>query len=116
MPGTIAPPPPCRVDHEADDGDVLDFAGGAVVMHIPGHTPGSIALHLPRHSVLLTGDVAAELNGEVIVGAFNTDRDQTRQSIRKLAKTGAQIAGFGHGEAILTDAVDRLATCNDPFG
>jgi glyoxylase-like metal-dependent hydrolase (beta-lactamase superfamily II) len=48
MPGTVAPPPPCRVDHEAADGDVLDFAGGAVVLHVGGHTPGSIALHLPR--------------------------------------------------------------------
>ena len=34
MPGTVAPPPPCRVDHEAADGDVLDFADGAVVLHV----------------------------------------------------------------------------------
>jgi glyoxylase-like metal-dependent hydrolase (beta-lactamase superfamily II) len=52
MPGTVAPPPPVRVDHEAEDGDVLDFAGGAVVLHVPGHTPGGIALHLPRAGVL----------------------------------------------------------------
>ena len=34
VPGTVAPPPPCRVDHEAADGDVLDFADGAVVLHV----------------------------------------------------------------------------------
>ena len=34
VPGTVAPPPPCRVDHEAADGDVLDFADGAVVLHL----------------------------------------------------------------------------------
>lgn len=34
MPGTVAPPPPCRVDHEAADGDVLDFADRAVVLYV----------------------------------------------------------------------------------
>jgi hypothetical protein len=41
MPETVAPPPPCRVDHEAADGDVLDFANGAVVLHVGGHTPAA---------------------------------------------------------------------------
>lgn len=116
MPGTIAPPPPCRVDHEAEDGDELDFAGGAVVMHVAGHTPGSIALHLPARGVLLTGDLLAESGGKVIVGVFNTDREQVHRSISRFARTGAQIAGVGHGDAILTDAAERLATCTDPFG
>jgi glyoxylase-like metal-dependent hydrolase (beta-lactamase superfamily II) len=116
MPGTIAPPPPCRVDHEAGDGDELDFAGGAVVLHVAGHTAGSIALHLPASGVLLTGDLVAEFNGKVIVGVFNTDREQVHRSIARLARTGAHIAGFGHGETVLADAADRLATCTDPFG
>lgn len=115
MPGTVAPPPPCRVDHEAADGDVLDFAGGAVVLHVGGHTPGSIALHLPRLGVLLTGDLVAESRGNVIVGPFNTDRDQSRRSIGRLAGTDAHIAGFGHGEAVTIDAARRLARCTDPL-
>jgi glyoxylase-like metal-dependent hydrolase (beta-lactamase superfamily II) len=115
MPGTVAPPPPCRVDHEADDGDMLDFAGGAVVLHVGGHTPGSIALHLPRLGVLLTGDLVAEFRGNVIVGPFNIDRDQSRRSISRVAGTGARIAGFGHGQAVTSDAAQRLAHCTDPL-
>lgn len=116
LPGTTPPPPPCRVDHDADDGDVIDFAGGATVVHVAGHTPGSIALHLPRHGALLTGDLVAEFHGDVIVGAFNTDREQARHSISRLAETGATIAGFGHGDAVLNDAAERLTTCTDPLG
>jgi glyoxylase-like metal-dependent hydrolase (beta-lactamase superfamily II) len=116
MPGTIAPPQPCRIDQEADDGDVLDFAGGAIVVHVGGHTPGSIALHVPRLGVLLTGDLVAESRGRVIVGVFNTDRDQSRRSISRLAATGAAVAGFGHGEAVLSDAAGLLASVRDPLG
>jgi hypothetical protein len=50
------------------------------------------------------------------MGAFNTDRDQLRRSIDKLAATGAPVAGFGHGDPVLADAAERLATCADPLG
>ncbi|MGH4017092.1 MAG: MBL fold metallo-hydrolase [Pseudonocardiaceae bacterium] len=64
----LPPAPAARVDHEVRDGDVLDFGGGAHVMSTPGHTDGSIALHLPVHKVLITGDIAAEYQGQVILG------------------------------------------------
>ncbi|WP_066902231.1 MBL fold metallo-hydrolase [Mycolicibacterium houstonense] len=107
--------PACRVDRSVGDGDVLDFAGGARVIGVPGHTPGSIALYLPAADALLTGDVVAEFNGQVILGVFNTDRSELADSVSKLAATGAQRAGFGHGEAILTDAAARIAAAGDPF-
>ncbi|MUL84247.1 MULTISPECIES: MBL fold metallo-hydrolase [unclassified Mycolicibacterium] len=107
--------PACRVDRVVGDGDELDFAGGARVIGVPGHTPGSIALHLPAADAVLTGDVVAEFNGQVIFGVFNTDRSELATSIQRLADTGAQIAGFGHGEAILTGAATRIAAAADPF-
>lgn len=70
----LLPAPPVRVDHEVRDGDVLDFAGGAQVISTPGHTDGSIALHLPAHKILITGDIVAEYQGEVIPGVFHLDR------------------------------------------
>ncbi|GAA1583558.1 MBL fold metallo-hydrolase [Kribbella sancticallisti] len=108
--------PACRVDIEVDDGDVLQIAGEARVLHLPGHTPGSIALHLPRLDVVLTGDTVAEFNGQVVLGVFNVDRAETRRSALSIASTGAQIAGFGHGEAIFADAGTRIGHAEDPFG
>ena len=50
------PAAPARVNRELDDGDEIDVGGGARVIHVPGHTPGSIALYLPAKRVLFTGD------------------------------------------------------------
>jgi glyoxylase-like metal-dependent hydrolase (beta-lactamase superfamily II) len=52
----LPPAPSCQVDREVEDGEVLDFGGGAVVVSLPGHTDGSIALHVPGPSLLITGD------------------------------------------------------------
>lgn len=107
--------PACRVDRVVGDGDVLDIAGGTRVIGVPGHTPGSIALYLPDADTVLTGDTVAEFNGQVILGVFNTDRSAVTASVAKLAATGAQRAGFGHGEPILTDAASRIAAAVDAF-
>jgi glyoxylase-like metal-dependent hydrolase (beta-lactamase superfamily II) len=107
--------PVCRVDVEVKDGDVLPIAGEAHVLHTPGHTPGSIALHLPTLHTVLTGDTVAEFNGAVVLGVFNVDREEVSRSARDLAATGASIAGFGHGDAILQDASTRIQQAEDPF-
>ena len=107
--------PPCRVDRVVNDGDVLDFAGGARVHNVDGHTPGSIALYLPAPDAILTGDAVAEFHGQVIVGVFNVDRAAAVRSVQAIAATGAQIAGFGHGDALLTGACERIAAATDPF-
>lgn len=104
----LAPAAPVRVDREVRDGDVLDFGGGAHVIATPGHTDGSIALHLPDHGVLLTGDIAAEYQGEVILGVFNLDRPTAAASFARLSGLDVDVACFGHGEPLLGGAGARL--------
>jgi glyoxylase-like metal-dependent hydrolase (beta-lactamase superfamily II) len=105
----LPPAPPARVDHEVDDGDILDFGGGARVVSTPGHTDGSIALHLPADGVLFTGDLIAEWNGDIVQGPFNADPETAARSARRLAAlSDVDIACFGHGEPLLGRAGDRL--------
>lgn len=104
----IAPAPPVRVDREVRDGDMLDFAGGAQVIGTPGHTDGSIAVYLPRHRVLFTGDIAAEHGGQVMLGVFNLDRTVTARSFARLADLEVDTVCFGHGDPIVGDASARL--------
>ncbi|OBI77662.1 MBL fold metallo-hydrolase [Mycobacterium sp. E740] len=105
--GLPAAADPVDVDRELQDGDLLDFGGGAEVLSIPGHTEGSIAIHLPRHRVLLTGDTIANV-GTLMLGTFNQDRSRTVASFRRLAALDVDIACFGHGEPLASDAGARL--------
>ncbi|MFF4054681.1 MBL fold metallo-hydrolase [Streptomyces sp. NPDC001668] len=88
---------------ELSAGDLLDVGGGARVLHIPGHTPGSMALHLPADGVLFTGNTVATapVDGKVIPGVFNVDRARTPRSFEKLAALGALITCCGHGGPIM---------------
>jgi glyoxylase-like metal-dependent hydrolase (beta-lactamase superfamily II) len=99
--------PPVPVDRDLVDGDVLDFGGGAEILAVPGHTEGSIAIHLPRHGVLFTGDTIANV-GTVMLGTFNQDRAQTVASFRRLAALDVETVCFGHGEPIGSSAGTKL--------
>jgi glyoxylase-like metal-dependent hydrolase (beta-lactamase superfamily II) len=99
--------PPVPVDRELVDGDVLDFGGGAEILAIPGHTEGSIAVYLPEHRVLFTGDTIANVDS-VILGTFNQDRARTVESFRRLAALDVETACFGHGEPIDSGAGTQL--------
>ncbi len=36
--------------------EILDVPGRPHIIHVPGHTPGDIVIHLPDHGVLFSGD------------------------------------------------------------
>jgi glyoxylase-like metal-dependent hydrolase (beta-lactamase superfamily II) len=112
----LPPAPPVRVDREVTDGDVLDFGGGAVIISTPGHTDGSIAVHLPHYGVLFTGDIAAEHEGKVILGVFNLDTDTAAESLRKIATVDADIVCFGHGRPLLEFGTRQLREVRLPTG
>ncbi|RPK80557.1 MBL fold metallo-hydrolase [Streptomyces sp. ADI98-10] len=95
--------PPTRVDREVTGGEVLPFGDGARVVHAPGHTPGSIALHLPRHGVLFTGDTVACVE-RVMLGVLNVDRAEAAATFRRLAALGPRTVCFGHGDPLTEDA------------
>ncbi|WP_225833380.1 MBL fold metallo-hydrolase [Streptomyces sp. NK08204] len=92
------------------DGEVLEFGGGAQVIHVPGHTDGSIALFLPDDGVLFTGDTvaASPVDGSVMPGVFNLDKSRLLASLGRLADLDAEVACFGHGEPVLGGAFATL--------
>ncbi|MDD1665572.1 MAG: MBL fold metallo-hydrolase [Methanomicrobiales archaeon] len=117
---------PVRVDRLLGDGDAIGTGGGRslMVLHTPGHSPGSISLFLEDEGVLITGD-AIPVKGEIPV---YDDPVASLLSIRKLGelpevkvllsswdspKTGAEVerALADGGEVIRTlhGAVVRAA-------
>ncbi|WP_376773018.1 MBL fold metallo-hydrolase [Streptomyces himalayensis] len=86
------------------DGEVLQFGGGAVVVvAVPGHTDGPIALHLPSPGVLFTSDAVANA-GRTMLGVFNTDHVRAVASLHRPAELEAETTVFGHGDPIPHDA------------
>lgn len=74
-----------------NDGEVLDLPGKPRVIHTPGHSPGSIALHSPEVGALFAGD--AMTTRHVLTGS-----------------DGPQPAPFTLDPAV---ALDSLARWND---
>jgi glyoxylase-like metal-dependent hydrolase (beta-lactamase superfamily II) len=93
-------PHPAPVHRELHDGDILEFGGGAEVIEVPGHTAGSIALHLPRHRVLFTGDTLANVRGVTMPGVFNLDSAAVEAAAYRLARFDADTVCVGHGEVL----------------
>jgi glyoxylase-like metal-dependent hydrolase (beta-lactamase superfamily II) len=97
---------PVAVDREVEDGDTT--AGSGLIIGVPGHTPGSIALLVPDRRVLFTGDTIAFHDGSPILGPFNIDRDEAIRSVRKQAELEFDVACFGHGDPIVGEASRRI--------
>ena len=107
----VPPAPPVDVDREVVDGDAI--AGGGLIVGVPGHTPGSIALLVPQLGVLFTGDTIASHEGAPVLGVFNVDRAEAIRSLKKQAALDVEVACFGHGAPLVGGAGRRLRALAD---
>jgi glyoxylase-like metal-dependent hydrolase (beta-lactamase superfamily II) len=85
------------------DGTTLDVPGAPRVIHVPGHTEGSAALHLSARDVIFVGD--AFVTYHVLSGArgpcispFTADVPRAYASLARLQGIEARLALPGHGE------------------
>jgi len=87
-----------------DDGATLDVPGSPRVIHAPGHTAGSVALHFADHDALFVGDtlntyaVTTGWHGPQL-SPFNADRAQALASLSLLEGLPATHVLPGHGAA-----------------
>lgn len=89
-----------RWDTDLSDGDVLRVAGEEVhVLHTPGHSPGSVCLHVPSLGTVLTGDTLFQ-GGPGATGRSYSDRPTIEASIRArlFALPEDTVVRTGHGD------------------
>ncbi len=86
------------------DGATLDVPGSPRVILVPGHTPGSAALHFAGHDALFVGDALATYS--VTTGAtgprmapFGADATLAVESLGRLDGLEAGFVLPGHGQA-----------------
>lgn len=103
-------PGPARVSHRLHDGDELPGLGGIRVMHTPGHTPGSIAFHLPRLGALIVGDALQYRFGRLMPPhrLFTQDPHEAVGSIARLARIDFETLCFSHYRPIRSGGGDQL--------
>jgi glyoxylase-like metal-dependent hydrolase (beta-lactamase superfamily II) len=83
-------------------GETLDLPGAPRIIHTPGHTPGSVAVHLPTVDALFVGD--ALTTGNVLTGErgprpapFTLEPEVALASLAKLEGVQATWVLPGHG-------------------
>jgi glyoxylase-like metal-dependent hydrolase (beta-lactamase superfamily II) len=102
--GLFGTPDVVRVASFAD-GETLEVPGRPRVRHLPGHTRGSCALHVPDLSVLFSGDALVTWDPytrrggpRLLLKGVNEDDRQARASLDELAGINARLLLPGHGE------------------
>ncbi|WP_298456029.1 MBL fold metallo-hydrolase [uncultured Cellulomonas sp.] len=84
------------------DGDVLDLPGAPRMVALPGHSPGSVAVHVPAVDAVFVGDALTTrhvLTGRVgpQPAPFTDDPEQALSSLRRLRGLGVRWVLPGHG-------------------
>jgi len=84
------------------DGETLDLPDAPRIIHTPGHTPGSVVVHVPAVDALFVGD--ALTTGHVLTGQrgprpapFTLEPDMALESLSKLETVQATWLLPGHG-------------------
>jgi glyoxylase-like metal-dependent hydrolase (beta-lactamase superfamily II) len=86
------------------DNDVLDVPGSPRIIHTPGHTPGSVSVHVPAVGALFAGDTMTTRN--VLTGVtgpkpapFTLEPEQAVASLDRIEDVDATWLLPGHGPA-----------------
>ncbi len=105
--------PAAAVDGFLEDGSEVEGLPGTLVMHVPGHTPGSVCLHNPGEGWLLAGDAVSHMLGKLWLPtlSFSWDLEGVLDGVRRIISTEVREIHFGHGPPLRgDDACDRLSS------
>lgn len=70
------------------------------IIHLPGHTPGSVAVFIAEHSALITGDLIFETGMPGRTDINGSDTDQMMKSLEKARSFDANYILPGHGRIL----------------
>jgi glyoxylase-like metal-dependent hydrolase (beta-lactamase superfamily II) len=90
-----------------DDGDVIDVGDRVFnVFHLPGHSPGSIALYEKSTRTLFSGDVVYD--GLLIDNSWHSDPQAYRESLLRLRELPVETVHSGHEPSFGRDRLLQL--------
>lgn len=103
-------PPKAQVDCLVEDGEVLPYCGGIIVIYTPGHTPGHICLYHKASKTLVTGDALNIVDGQLIGPNPSATHDMAlaKVSVRKLAGYDIDTVICYHGGVFRENVNQKL--------
>lgn len=101
---------PAPLTGHLDEGDVLDTGDRVFnVLHLPGHSPGSIALYERATRTLFSGDVIYD--GMLIDNAWHSSPEHYEASLRRLRELPVEQVHAGHENSFGRDRLHALIDC-----
>jgi len=99
---------PVTVTRQLQDGNRIDLGSRTLtVLHLPGHTPGSIALLEETSGVLYSGDVIYD--GYLVDDLPESDMFAYRRSMKVLSDLEVSVVHPGHGRSFNQVRLRELA-------
>jgi len=90
-----------------DEGDVIDLGNTAYqILHLPGHSPGSIGLYDVNNRVLFSGD--AIYDGELLDSLYHSDKSVYLQTLERIETLGANVFHGGHYPSFGSERMQQL--------
>lgn len=98
---------PATVDRTVEDGDTL---GEWSVVHVPGHTSGSVCYYHRQRRIAFVGDAVTHRMGRLGIppSVIDVDARQARASVQTIANLGVDVCCFGHGPPLVKNTQQRL--------
>ncbi len=92
---------------ELDDGDLIDLGDRVFrVLHVPGHSPGSIALWEEETGILFSGDTLYD--GDLIDILYHSVEAELRESLERLRALPIQVVHAGHYDSFGKDHMNVI--------
>jgi glyoxylase-like metal-dependent hydrolase (beta-lactamase superfamily II) len=94
--------------HVVDEGDLVEIGDFSFeVLHLPGHSPGSIGLLDRSHRILFSGD--AVYSGQLVDDLPGADRQLYAATMARLSQLDVDLVLGGHNGPITGDAMRLVA-------
>lgn len=91
--------PPATVTRYLRDGDTVDLGDRALtVLHLPGHSPGGLALYDEATETLFSGDTIYD--DELLDDIDGADPVAYRRTMHRLRELPVQLCHGGHAESV----------------
>ena len=99
---------PARVTRAVDEGDIIDLGDRSFdVLHLPGHSPGSIGLWEARTGILFSGD--AVYDGPLVDNLYHSNMADYIHTMLRLRELPARIIHAGHEPSFGRERLIALA-------